>query len=55
MVTIYFYTLHCLLVLRYSWDKRYEEDLPSGVDDEEEVKRIRNGKYIPPRRVVHLG
>ena len=54
MVTIYFYTvLHCLLVLRYSWDKRYEEDLPSGV--EEEVKRIRNGKYIPPRRVVHLG
>ena len=48
-------TLHYFLLVRYSWDKRYEEDLPSGVDDEEEVKRIRNGKYFPPRRVVHLG
>eukprot|EP00090_Calanus_glacialis_P017447 TRINITY_DN27161_c0_g1_i6.p1 TRINITY_DN27161_c0_g1~~TRINITY_DN27161_c0_g1_i6.p1 ORF type:complete len:574 (-),score=170.82 TRINITY_DN27161_c0_g1_i6:154-1875(-) len=38
----------------YSWDKRYEENRHSAVDDEEEVKKIRNGKYIPPRRVVHL-
>ena len=57
MVTFYMITLslHYFLFLRYSWDKRFEEDRPSGVDDEEEVKRIRNGKYIPPRRVVHLG
>ena len=48
-------TLHYFLLLRYSWDKRYKEDRPSGVDDEKEVKRIRNGKYFPPRRVVHLG
>ena len=48
-------TLPYLLLLRYSWDKRYEENRHSVVDDEEEVKKIRNGKYIPPRRVVHLG
>ena len=54
-MNIYLFTPHYFLHVRYSWDKRYEEDLPSGVDDEEEVKRIRNGKYFPPRRVVHLG
>ena len=56
-MTIYLFTLTIpyFLFLRYSWDKRYEEDRPSGVDDEMEVKRIRNGKYFPPRRVVHLG
>ena len=29
--------------------------MPGGVEDEMEVRRIRKGKYIPPRRVVHLG
>jgi len=28
--------------------------VPGGVEDEKELRRIRKGKYIPPRRVVHL-
>ena len=27
----------------------------TGEEEEEVLERIRKGKYIPPRRVVHLG
>ena len=43
------------LVRRYFWDKKYQPDKPGSGNDEEEIKKITKGKYIPPRRVVHLG
>jgi len=38
----------------YFWDKKYQPDKPGSGNDEEEIKKITKGKYIPPRRVVHL-
>ncbi len=37
--------------LRFFWDKRYVDSK----EEETKVEEIVAGKYIPPRRVVHIG
>ena len=42
---------HLVYNLRFFWDKKYVD---SSVE-EPKVEDIIAGKYIPPRRVVHIG